>query len=170
MCLVLSSICVLSALRRTADSASESLMESQDQEEVADSASESSALEQVQERAGLGFWSLVFPSNRSFFAIKRSMWSWKRLNHSCCRFPHGQLTGSLRSWSIFFKDQREQIDPVNLHSFVRGKTVKNIRKICFFSVNGSFFQSELILSIFLKDRRNQFTLFNLFQRSTSAIH
>ena len=46
---------MLSALRRTADSASESPMESQDQEEVADSASESSALEQVQERAGLGF-------------------------------------------------------------------------------------------------------------------
>ena len=39
---------MLSALRRTADSASESPMESQDQEEVADSASESSALEQVQ--------------------------------------------------------------------------------------------------------------------------
>ena len=55
MCLVISAICVLSALRRTADSASESPMESQDQEEVADSASESSALEQVQERAGLGF-------------------------------------------------------------------------------------------------------------------
>ena len=49
MCLVISAICVLSALRRTADSASESPMESQDQEEVADSASESSALEQVQE-------------------------------------------------------------------------------------------------------------------------
>ena len=83
--------------------------------------------------SGLGIWSSVFRSNRSFFVIARSIWSRKISNLPMIffkdwwdRFAHGQsflkingidsltvnlfkrLMIAIFSWLIFFKDRKDQ--------------------------------------------------------------
>ena len=82
--------------------------------------------------------SLVFCDRKSERAIR----SWKRTNHSCCSFL--KING-INSINVALK--RATFAICLLCWQKRGKTVKDIWKICFFSLtNCSFFESDSLES------------------------